>query len=193
MKILNFRLLSILLISFVFNPCCKDDKAKVSPFVGNYVITEATVAESFSVPITGMGNIPVSVGTPITAAIQTALLGAVSCSSADKTYVELREDFSLYMSCEGANPLNAGTWAEESSSELLLNLNSAAVPSSPTGIALTVSDVVKSSGILTGKTTVPIPKAMIAAMMAAINSNLVLDPSAPDIYLITFTLKFTQK
>jgi hypothetical protein len=193
MKILNFRLLSILLISFVFIPCCKDDEVKVSPFVGNYVITEAKVAESFSVPITGMGDIPVSVGTPITGAIQTALLGAVSCSSADKTYVELREDFSLYMSCEGANPLNAGTWSEESSSELLLNLNSAAVPSSPTGVSLTVSDVVKSSGVLTGKTTVPIPKAMIAAMMAAINSNLVLDPSAPEIYLITFTLKFTQK
>jgi hypothetical protein len=193
MKILNFRLLAILLISFVFIPCCKDDKAKVSPFVGNYVISEAKVAVGFSVPITGLGDIPVSVGTPITAAIQTALLGAVSCSSADKTYVELREDFSLYMSCEGANPLNAGTWTEVSSSELLLNLNSAAVPSAPTGIALTVSDVVKSGGILTGKTTVPIPKEMIAAMMAAINPNLVLDPSAQDIYLVTFTLKFTQK
>ncbi len=193
MKILKFRLLAILLISFAFIPCCKDDETKVSPYVGNYVITEAKVAESFTVPITGLGNIPVSVGTPITGAIQTALLGAVSCSSADKTYVELREDFSIYMSCEGANPLNAGTWTEVSSSELLLNLNSVAIPSSPTGIALTVTDVAKSNGILTGETTVPIPKEMIAAMMAAINPSLVLDPSAQDIYLITFTLKFTQK
>ena len=109
------------------------------------------VAESFNVPITGLGDIPVPVGTPITAAIQTALLSAVSCSSADKTYVEIREDFSLYMSCEGANPLNAGTWSEVSSSELLLNLNSTAVPSAPTGIALTVTDVVKSGRHTDGK------------------------------------------
>jgi hypothetical protein len=193
MKILNFRLPAILLISLVFIPCCKDDEVKVSPFVGNYVITEAKVAESFNVPITGLGDFPVPVGTPITAAIQTALLGAVSCTSADKTYIELREDFSLYMSCEGANPLNAGTWTEVSSSELLLNLNAVAVPSSPTGISLTVSDVVKSGGILTGETSVPLPKAMISAMLAAINPALVLDPSAPEIFLIKFSLKFTEK
>ena len=80
----------------------------------------------------------------------------------------MREDFSLYMSCEGANPLNAGTWTEVSSTELLLNLNSTAIPSSPTGIALTVTNVVKSNGILTGKTSVPLPKAFIAA---AINGD----------------------
>lgn len=193
MKILNFKLPAILLISIVIIASCKKDEAEVSSFVGNYVITEATVALSFNVPITGLGDIPVPLGTPITEAIQTALLGAVSCASADKTYVELREDFSLYMSCEGANPLNAGTWSQESATVLLLNLNSAAVPSAPTGIALTVSDVVKSNGILTGKTTVPLPKEMIAAMMTAINPSLTLDPSAPAIFPITFSLKFTQK
>jgi hypothetical protein len=193
MKILNFKFLTVLLISLASVAGCNKDEAKVSAFVGDYVITEAKVAQSFNVPVTGMGNIPVPIGTPITAAIQTALLGAVTCSSADKTYVELREDFSLYMSCEKANPLNAGTWAEVSSSELLLNLNSAAVPSAPTGIALTVIDVAKDGTILTGKTSVPLPKEMIAGMMATINPDLVLDPSAPAVFIITFSLKFTQK
>ena len=193
MKTPNLKFLTILFISMTIIASCSEDKAKVSAFVGDYVITEAAVAVSFNVPITGFGDIPVPVGTPITAAIQSALLGAVSCSSADKTYVELREDFSLFMSCEGANPLNAGTWSELTATELRLNLNSAAVPSAPAGIALTVSNVVKSGGLLTGQTSVPLPKEMIAAMMTAINPAFTLDPSSPVVYLITFTLKFTQK
>ena len=193
MKTVNLKFLTILFISMTIIASCSEDKTKVSAFVGDYVITEAAVAVPFNVPIVGIGDIPVPVGTPITAAIQSALLGAVSCSSADKTYVELREDFSLFMSCEGANPLNAGTWSELTATELLLNLNSAAVPSAPAGIALTVSDVVKSGGLLTGQTTVPLPKEMIAAMMTAINPAFTLEPSAPAVFLITFSLKFTQK
>jgi len=193
MKTLNLKFLMIVFVSMAFIASCSEDKATVSSFVGDYVITEAAVAVSFNVPVVGIGDIPVPVGTPITAAIQSALLGAVSCSSADKTYVELREDFSLFMSCEGANPLNAGTWSELTPTTLLLNLNSAAVPSAPAGIALTVSDVVKSGGLLTGKTSVPLPKEMIAAMMTAINPAFTLDLSAPAVFLITFSLKFTQK
>jgi hypothetical protein len=193
MKILNFKFLTIALISLGFIGSCSKDGEKDSVFVGSYVITEASVAESFTVPVTGLGDIPVPVGTSITGAIQTALLSAVSCSSADKTYVEIRKDFSLFMSCEGANPLNAGTWSEESSTELKLNLNSTAVPSAPTGISLTVTDVNKSGNLLTGITSVPLPKEMIAAMMAEINPILTLDPSAPDIFVVKFSLKFTQK
>jgi|PlaIllAssembly_1097288.scaffolds.fasta_scaffold80667_2 hypothetical protein len=193
MKTMSFKFLTILLISIGFIPGCSDDEEKVSPYVGNYVITEAAVGETFNVPVTGLGDIPVPIGTPITEAIQTALLSAVTCSSPDKSYVEMREDFSLYMSCEGANPLNAGTWTEVSSTELLLNLNSAAIPSSPTGIALTVTNVMKSNGILTGITSAPLPKAFIAAALTAINPDLTLDPSAPDIFVVKFSLKFTQK
>jgi hypothetical protein len=193
MKTLNFKLLAILLISLGFSASCGKDEAKVSPYVGDYVITSAAVVESFNIPVAGVGDIPVPVGTPITTAIQSALLSAVSCSSAEKTYVEIRADYSLYMSCEGANPLNAGTWSALSSNELLLNLNSTAVPSAPAGIALTVTDVVKSGSSLTGKTTVPLPKAMIAGLLAAINPDLVLDPAAPEIFIVKFSLVFTQK
>ena len=193
MKTLNFKLHLIVLVSLVFIASCGDDKEEVSAFVGDYVITEATVAETFTVPVAGMGNIPVPVGTPITAAIQTALLSAVSCSSADKSYVEIREDFSLYLSCEGANPLKAGTWTEVSSTELMLNFNSTAIPSSPTGIALQVTDVAKNGSVLTGKTSVPLSKAMVGSIIKAINPALTLDASAPAIFLVKFSLKFTQK
>jgi hypothetical protein len=193
MKTMNFKFLTILLISIGSITGCSEDEKKVSPYVGDYVITEAAVGETFNVPITGLGNFPVPVGTPITEAIQTALLSAVTCSSPDKSYVEMREDFSLYLSCEGANPLNAGTWTEVSSTELLLNLNSAAIPSSPAGIALSVTNVMKSNGILTGVTSAPLPKEFIAAALAEINPSLTLDSSAPDIFVVKFTLKFTQK
>jgi hypothetical protein len=193
MKNKNFKVLAVVFILLGFAVSCSDKKESVSVYIGNYVITEATVSESFTVPITGLGNYPVPIGTPITGAIQTALLGAVTCSSANKTYVELREDFSLYLSCEGANALNAGTWSEVSSNELLLNLNSTAIPSSPTGIALQVTDVVKSGTVLTGKTSVPLPKQMIDAMVKAMSPLLALDASAPDVFLVKFSLKFTQK
>ena len=66
MKTMNFKFLTILLISIGFIASCSKDEKKVSSFVGDYVITEAAVAETFNVPVTGLGNIPVPIGTPIT-------------------------------------------------------------------------------------------------------------------------------
>jgi len=189
MKPIRLKLLSVLLISALFILNCNKDEETVSKFIGNYVITEAKVAETFTVPITGMGNVPVTANTDVTQAIQTALLSSLTCSSADKSYIELRKDFSLYLSCEGTNALNGGTWAEASATELQLNLNSSAVPSSPAGIALTVTDVIKTGNILTGKTSVPMPKEFISPMIAP----LTLDASAPAVLVVKITLKFTQK
>jgi hypothetical protein len=58
---------------------------------------------------------------------------------------------------------------------------------------LTVTDIVKSGGTLTGVTSVPLPKEMIQALMTAYNPSLVLDPSAPAVFVVKFSLKFTQK
>lgn len=193
MRPINIRLLKVVLIALVFLASCGDDKEKISLFVGDYVITEASVAESFTVPVTGLGNIPVPVGIPITSAIQTVLLSAASCSSADKTYIELREDFTLFLSCENANPLSAGTWSEVSATELLMNFNGTAIPSSPTGISLQVTDLVKDGSRFIGKTRIPLPKALVAAIVKAISPTLTLDPSAPDVIVVVFALKFTQK
>jgi hypothetical protein len=187
MKTMNLRFLVILLILLVFIPnCSKDNKVEVK-FAGDYVITEALVTEAFTVPIQGVGDYPIPVNTPITTAIQTALLSAVDCSSADKSYIELRDDLSIFLSCEGANPLSAGTWSEVSATELKLNLNSTAVP--PIGISLTVTDVLKNGTILTGKSSVPMPKAFIAALIAPA----LLDETALPVYNVKISLKFTQK
>jgi hypothetical protein len=189
MKTLPAIFMIILFTSVMITGCKDDDKEEVSPFVGNFVINSAELAQELMVSTVEMGDVPLAVGTDITQAIQTALLSSVSCSSPDKSYVELRKDFSMYISCEGNNAMNAGTWEEVSSSELILNMNNAAIPSSPTGFALTVTNIVTSATGLTGTTSVPIPKAMIAGMIAP----LTLSASAPEVSIMTFTLEFVKK
>ncbi|HWR99617.1 MAG TPA: hypothetical protein VN249_03325 [Prolixibacteraceae bacterium] len=108
MKILKFKFLAILIAFVALGAGCSDDsEEEVSPYVGSFVISHAETAEILSIKTVEMGTIPVAVGTNITQAIQTALLSAVTCSSASKSYVELRKDFSMYLSCEGQNQLNA--------------------------------------------------------------------------------------
>jgi hypothetical protein len=183
-------MLVVLIASLALVTGCSDDpKEEVSAFVGNFTISKAMLAEKLSIPTNGMGTIDVPIGTDITAPIQNALLSSVSCASADKSWVELREDMSMYMSCQGSNALNAGTWEEVSSKELKLNMNSAAIPTSSTGFVLNVTNITQSATGMTGKTSVPLPKAMVAGFVAP----LTLAASAPDIFMVTFTLEFVKK
>jgi hypothetical protein len=193
MKNLKLKYLLVLVVSLaLFAGCDKDDEDQGSAFVGNFVISKAMLAETLTIPIVpfnGMSSITAPIGQDITQAIQNALLSQVTCSSADKSWVELREDNSMYMSCEGANALNAGTWEEVSATELKLNMNSAAIPSSPSGFVLNVTNIVQSNNTMTGKTSVPLPKEMVAGMIAP----LTLAPSSPPVYLVTFTIEFVKK
>ena len=190
MRFLRFKILVVLIASLALVTGCNDDpEEEVSPFIGNFTIKKAMLAEKLSIPTNEMGTIDVPIGTDITTAIQNSLLSQVACSSADKSWVELREDMSMYMSCEGANALNAGTWEEVSSTELKLNMNSAAIPTSPTGFVLNVTNITQSATGMTGKTTVPLPKTMVAVLVAP----LTLAASAPDIFMVTFSLEFVKK
>lgn len=190
MKILKSKVLVVLFASFALISGCKDDPVEVvSPLVGNYTITNATVAETFTLYTTTTGvTVPVQTGTDITTGIQNALLSSASCSSADKSWVELRKDNSMWMSCEGANAFVAGTWEEADATTLKLNMNSTAIP--PNGYALTVSNVVKTATGLTGKTTVPMPKEMFAEGLSSFGMTIA---DTPAVYMVSFTLAFTKK
>jgi len=189
MKNLNLTLLVIFFaLAASVHSCKNDDDDEVSQYVGNYVIIEAQLSQSLVVPVS-TGNFTLPSGTNITQIIQQALLSAVSCTSVTKSYIELRENFSMYMSCEGQNELNAGTWEEVSATSIKLNMNSTAIPSSPTGIVLTVTDIVKDASGLTGITSVPLPKAMIANIIAPLQ----LHASALEAYIVTFSIEFTEK
>jgi hypothetical protein len=190
MKILQSKLLVFLTMVLALFAGCKDeDEGTVSEYIGNYVITSAEVAEAITIATVEMGIIQVPIGTDITAVIEAALLSAVSCSETTETYVELREDNSIYMTCEGDNELNAGTWVEVDATTLQLNLNSTAIPSSPIGFVLTVTDVALTETSLSGETSVPLPKEMIAAMI----SPLTLDPTTPVVISVVFAIEFEKK
>lgn len=191
MKLLNMKYLVLLLFSVALFTACNDDdpETETSIFVGNYVINNSEISEAFFLNTNEMGEIAVPLNTDITQAIQTSLLSQIDCSSADKSWVELRKDKSMYMSCEGANELNAGTWVEVSETVLKLNMNGAAIPSSPTGFVLEVSNIVISGANMSGETSVPLPKEMIAGMIAPLS----LSADNPDVFMVKFSIVFVKK
>ena len=187
MKFLNFKKLVFIVVVLVLITNCKDkDKTGVSEFAGNYAIINAELTEALTVLTNENGNVPIPVGTDITELIKEALLSAVSCSAPDTSWVELRDDYSMYLSCEGSNPLYAGTWEEVSSTSLKLNLNSSAIP--PLGFTLTVTDIVKDADGITGVTGVLIPKSMVAEMV----SPLTISASASDYFSVQFSIEFIE-
>lgn len=193
MKFIKFSFFAVLVMSLaLFTGCGDDDEPEVSPFVGNYVITKAAVnAINPLINTNEFGPVPIPPNTDITALIQQSLLSQVNCDAANKSWVELRGDKSMVMSCEGANELNAGTWEEVSATELKLNLNSTAIPTSPTGIVLNVKDIVIAGANMEGKTQVPLPKEMVAAMLAQM--NLTLTEDNPDNFMLDFSIVFVKQ
>ena len=196
MKKSRFLLLAFLSVSLVFLSSCKEDpEEEVSPYIGDYVIIKATLSEPLDLTTNEMGVLTVGAGTDITLMIQTALLGSVECEAAN-SLIELREDFSLYLSCTSSSTnIDGGTWEELSETVIVLSLNNTAVPSSPTGVELTVSGVTLIGSLLTGETTVPISKEMLAGVVAAMSGGqLTLDMEAtPPAVPITFTIELAKQ
>jgi hypothetical protein len=196
MKTSKLFFLAFLSVSLVFLPGCDDDpEEEISPYIGDYIITKATLSEALVLQTLPVGPTTVPAGTDITTMIQTALLGAIQCEPAN-SLIELREDFSLYLSCTSSSEeLDAGTWEEQSETVIVLSMNSTAIPGSPTGIVLTISDVSLVSNVLTGTTTVPISEEMLAGVVAALSGGqLTLDMEAtPPAVPITFTIELAKQ
>lgn len=192
MQIPKIKVLIVLFASFALFTGCKDDETEVvSSFEGNYTITKSAVAETFTLYTATPGvSFPIPAGFDITVAIQNSLLSSASCSTADKAWVELRKDNSMYMSCEGTNAFNAGTWEEVNATTLKLNMNSTAIPSSPTVYVLTITNVVKTSAGMKGVTIVPMPKEMFADALKSLGMNIA---DTPAVYQVTISLDFTKK
>jgi hypothetical protein len=196
MKKSRFIFFAFLSLSLVFLPGCKDDdEPEVSPYIGDYIITKATLSEALVLQTLPITPLEVPAGTIITPMIQTALLGALDCVP-ESSLIELREDFSLYLSCATSmEELDGGTWEEQSSTVIVLNLNGTAIPSSPTGFVLTVTDVSLIGVALTGTATVPIAREMLAGIVSLMSGGqLTLDLEAtPPAVPITFTIELTKQ
>jgi hypothetical protein len=188
--------LSLLAMSVIMLSGCEDDPVEeVSPLIGDYVITKAVLSETLTLVTNEMGPLPIPAETDITTMIQTALLGAIECTP-EKTLIELRENNSMFFSCKDSETeLDAGTWEEVSETVIKLNMNSTAVPSSPTGVVLTVNDVVIDGNVLSGETTVPLPREMLAAVVSGItNGQINLDmEETPVVVPATFMIELTKQ
>jgi hypothetical protein len=186
--------LTLLAMSVIMLSGCEDDPVEeVSPLIGDYVITNAVLSETMTLVTNEIGPIPINAGQDITTMIQTALLGAIECTP-EKTLIELRDDEFMFFSCKDSDEeLDAGTWKEVSETEIILNLNTTAVPSSPTGLPLTVNDVVIDGNVLTGETTVPLPREMLAGIVAAMSGGqLTLDmEETPVAVPVSFVIELT--
>ena len=196
MKKTKFILLAFLSVSLVFLSSCNDDpEEEVSPYIGDYVITKATLSVDLILQTNEIGPLTVLAGTDITPMIQNSLLGAIDCVPAN-SLIELREDFSLYLSCSSsAEEIDGGTWEEQSPTVIVLSMNSTAIPSSPTGIVLTVASVSLIGNALTGTTTVPISEQMLIGVVQLMSQgNATLDQDAtPPAVPITFTIELTKQ
>lgn len=198
MKQTRLVLLAFLSLGLVLLSGCKEEEepeVELSPFIGDYVITKATLAENLVLQTNEIGAMTLVASLDITEMIQTALLGAIDCEPAN-TLIEMREDFSLYLSCSSSmEELDAGTWEEQSETVIVLSMNSTAIPASPTGIVLTVSEITLVDNVLTGTTTVPISEAMLVDIIAGMSGGqLSLDEEAtPDALPITFTIELTMQ
>jgi hypothetical protein len=189
----------MLLAGLAFTLSCSKDKKDdddASPFIGAYVISSAKLSDPLVLTTNEIGAYSVPAGTEITIMIQEALMSAVTCSASDKSRIELREDNTLYLTCEGeSNELNAGTWEEVSSTSLKLNMNSTAIPNSPTGIVLEVTGIVIANSVLKGNTSVPLPREMLAVMIAQLSygaASLDID-ATPEAVLVNFEIEFLKK
>ncbi len=173
MKTTSFKLIAFLLIVAIFAGGCGDDDDPQdipSVFIGDYVITKAKTTEAITLTTNEIGEIPIPAETDITEMIHAALLSQVTCTP-EKTFIELRADNSMYFSCDGADALNAGTWEEVSATELKLNMNSTALPTSPSGATLTISNIVMAGNIMSGTTSVLLPKDMLQGILTAMTAQ----------------------
>lgn len=167
---ISYLILSIVSL-MILSACDEDPEEVVSTIIGDYVITKAELTEPITLHTNEIGPIQIEAGTDITNMIQQALLGSIECVP-EKSLIELREDNSLFLSCTDTDTeIDAGTWEEVSETVIKLNLNSTAVPSSPTGIVLTVNDVVVDGNVLSGETSVPLPRDMLASIVAAMSGG----------------------
>jgi len=196
MKNSKFILLTFLSVFLIFLSSCEEDpEEEVSPYIGEYTIVEATLTEDLILIPNEIPPMTLVAGVGITDMIQTALLGAIDCEP-ENSLIELREDFSLYIGCLGSTEeLDGGTWEEQSETVIVLNLNSTAVPASPTGIVLTVTDVTLEGNILSGETTVPISRDMLVDVLAGMSGGqLTLDMEATPVAVpITFEIELEKQ
>jgi len=204
MSILKLSLLFAVLLSVPFFTSCGDDENEKSQYVGSYVITKATLVSPVEIPYV-VGDVEdtltIPPGIPFTEMIQNALLGVIEDCSEDASYLELKEDNSMYLTCGTTGwTLHAGIWKEEEDGTVIIMIfNQDAIPSAPGGFQLKTTNVELKNGIMSSTTEkIPFPKETGAKIIAGaverghLPEGAVLAEDAPQIFWFSFDMEFKK-
>jgi len=209
MKNLNLSLLFAVLLSALFFTSCGDDGKTEpddkSPYVGSYLISKATLASNVSIPyVVGEEEktFDIPAGAPFTELIKGSLLGVIKDCSEDASYIEFKEDNSMYLTCGTTGwTLHAGIWKEESDGTVItMTFNQAAISAAPEGgFTLKTINVELKDGIMSSTTKkIPFPKETGALIIAGavergyLPEGAVLSEDAPMIFWFTFDMEFKK-
>ncbi len=200
MKQLKFSaLIAIIFASMMFTACGDDDNndEQKSAYIGSYTIKSAKLAEALPLEMVIGGKtmtVPIPVGQDFTDLISNSLLNVIPDCNAQSSLIELKEDFTMYLSCATSEwELNAGTWQEkDNGTTLVFNFNQNAIPSSPSGFQLTATDVKLENGIMSSTAVIPIPWAVLAVAMEK-SGQATLTENNPDPIMFKFDLEFEKK
>lgn len=121
---------------------------------GKYIFTKVVLTSDLTIEDQTDGSdstIVLKAGFDVTDMAVSGLVGAVQCSNMNNGAIDLRSDYKLYAFCngEGVEPMEGGTWSENSTrTELTLNL---APPLVPFPIPIKETDIVVSGKQVSGK------------------------------------------
>ena len=208
MKRLSFSaLFAILFASLLVTSCGDDnnDEDTKSPYVGSYLISKATLASDIEIPYVIAGEektFSIPKGAPFTELITNSLLGVIKDCSEDASYIEFRDDNSMYLTCgtTGWN-LYAGIWKEEDNGKvIIMTFNQDAIPAAPDGgFTLKITNVELENGIMSSTTDkIPFPKKTGALIIAGavergfLPEGATLSENAPPIFWFTFDMEFKK-
>lgn len=195
---LKFSLMATVLAGLVFVTSCNDDdEPTVDPLVGDYKVSAATYLGLFN-PADGstaevamnifpLGDIPVN--SPIKDLVAGVLNGVPECVAGDgvtpdasQIQIEFRADGSLWFTCNGVGDEQSGSWTKVNDTTVTLDISP--TDNIPTGLSLTLSNVVIAGSNLTGRIDgFPMLKDLTLPLGAPLP-----DEGGPNIQLLSLTV-----
>lgn len=197
-------LLALALVGLVFvSSCNNDEEPTVDPLVGNYKLTSAIYLGLFNPADGSTAEVSMSIApipdeipptAPITELIAGVLNGVSECVASDgvtpdasQVQIEFRADESLWFTCDGEGAESSGTWSRADATTVTLNI--APTDNIPTGLSLTLSNIVIAGSNLSGRIDgFPMVKNLAFALGAPLP-----DEGGPNIQILSITMVLTKQ
>ena len=203
----NFMMKGLFLLALggmVFvSSCNDDDDPVVDPLVGNYKLTSAIYLGQYNPADGSTSEVSMSIApipdeipptAPITELIAGVLNGVSECVGSDgvtpdasQVQIEFREDGSLWFTCDGEGAESSGSWSKADATTVTLNI--APTDNIPTGLSLTLSNIVIAGSNLSGRIDgFPMPRHLGYDLGAPLP-----DEGGPNIQILSISMVITKQ